>query len=35
MVRTPDGQIVERRIYDVYLTVWQPDAAGKPHASAR
>ena len=35
MVRTPDGQIVERRIYDVYLAVWQSDAAGKPHASAR
>ena len=35
MVRTPDGQIVERQIYDVYLTVWQPDAAGKPRASTR
>ena len=34
-VRTPDGQIVERRIYDVYLTVWQPDAAGTPRASTR
>jgi hypothetical protein len=33
--RTPDGQVVERQIYDVYLTVWQPGADGKPRASAR
>jgi hypothetical protein len=30
MVRTPDGQIVERRIYDVYLSVWRPDASDDP-----
>jgi hypothetical protein len=33
-VRTPDGQSLERRIYDVYLTVWQPDVA-VPRGSAR
>ena len=34
-VRSSDGQISERRIYDVYLSVWRPDGAAAPGASTR